>query len=74
MPKQLHVADLLKPVKPRPYPKRPRPKDFSTAAEPGMVSVQIEIPYRVFDRFRGKSGRGWKARMARSLEKAAEET
>lgn len=72
MAKHLRAEDLLKPVKPRPFPKRPRPKDFSPSVEDRFVSVQIEIPYRVFERFRGKSGKGWKTRMAACLERAAD--
>ena len=69
MAKHLRAEDLLKPVKPKAFSK-------ATAAEglfeDRFVSVQIEIPYRVFERFRGKNGKGWKARMAACLERAAD--
>lgn len=69
MPKTLTIHDLLKPVKSRPYPKRPlRRREEPTASD--MVRLQIEIPQKVFNHFRG-DGRGWQKRIARALERAA---
>lgn len=67
--KTLTIHDLLKPVKKRPIPSHPR--RMETPQE--MVRLQIEVPYRVFEHFRGKDGRGWQKRIARYLERATED-
>lgn len=69
MHKTLTVHDLLKPVKGRPISKRPQ--RAREGPPPGdMVRLQIEIPHKVFEHFRG-DGRGWQKRIARVLERAA---
>lgn len=70
MHKTLTVHDLLKGVKRRPIPKRPL-REREEPQSPDMVRLQIEIPHKVFQHFRG-DGRGWQKRIAQALERAAE--
>lgn len=71
MPKHFTVHDLLRSAKRRPTPKRPiREREKHSASD--MVRVQIEIPQKVFQHFRG-DGRGWQKRIARALERVAQE-
>lgn len=70
MHKTLTVHDLLKSAKRRPMPKRPiREREEPPASD--MVRLQIEIPQKVFQHFRG-DGRGWQKRIARALERVAQ--
>lgn len=48
---------------------RPRPREAKTAQQE-MVRLEIEVPYKVFEHFRGKDGRGWQKRIAHYLERA----
>lgn len=50
-------------------PKRPQ-RVREKVLPPETVRLQIEIPQKVFEHFRG-DGRGWQKRIARALERAA---
>lgn len=70
MPKASTIHDMLKFTKKQSMPERPR-RPQAEVLPPDVVRVQIEIPHRVFEHFRG-DGRDWQKRIARALERAAQ--
>jgi uncharacterized protein (DUF4415 family) len=73
MLKTITVHDLLKPVKPQLFRSRPQ-RVRQEVLRPEVVRLQIEIPHKTFQYFRGKDGRGWQKRIAQALVRAAAET